>query len=181
MRTFDNLFHFLEYLASFTHDGVEVFLKLFYEWRIIVANLLNDEGIDVPCVIEGDSVVCHLIQGVLSQIVDVFCLQRYFFVVFHRMEIAVYQYLPLLQIALVEDFLVGKMGLILLHFLKMLGMNTADGYAQSTYVHHQAAVSVDADDVSSFQSSHLTRGNTEEDAIASIIMVRVKQETDAFR
>ena len=32
MRTFDNLFHFLEYLASFTHDGVEVFLKLFYEW-----------------------------------------------------------------------------------------------------------------------------------------------------
>ena len=55
MRTFDNLFHFLEYLASFTHDGVEVFLELFYEWRIIVANLLNDEGIDVPCVIEGDS------------------------------------------------------------------------------------------------------------------------------
>ena len=32
MRTFDNLFHFLEYLASFTHDGVEVFLELFYEW-----------------------------------------------------------------------------------------------------------------------------------------------------
>ena len=29
MRTMDNLFHFLEYLASFTHDGVEVFLELF--------------------------------------------------------------------------------------------------------------------------------------------------------
>ena len=32
MGTFDNLFHFLKHLASFTHDGVEVFLKLFYEW-----------------------------------------------------------------------------------------------------------------------------------------------------
>lgn len=55
MRTCYDLFHFLEYLAPFTHDGVEVFLELFYEWGIIVANLLYDEGIDVPCVIVGDS------------------------------------------------------------------------------------------------------------------------------
>ena len=91
--------------------------------------------------------MCHFIQGIFSQIIDVFCLQRHFLVIFHRMEIAVYQHLPLLQVALVEDFLVGKMGLVLLHFLKMLGMNTTDGYAQSTDTHHQAAVSVNADDV----------------------------------
>ena len=107
MRTCDNPFHFLEHLASFTHDGVEVLLGLFYEWGIIVTYLFYDEGIDVPCVIVGDSIVCQLIQGVLSQIVDVFCLQRHFLVVFHGMEIAVYQHLPFLQVALVEDILVG--------------------------------------------------------------------------
>ena len=55
MRTCYDLFHFLEYLAPFTHDGVEVLLELFYEWGIIVTNLLYDEGTDVPCVIVGDS------------------------------------------------------------------------------------------------------------------------------
>ena len=96
VRSFDDLLHLLEYLASFTHDGGKGILKLFYKRRIVVADLLYDEGIDVPCVIEGDSVVCRFVQGVLSQIVDVFCLQRHVLVVFHRMEIAVDQHLTLL-------------------------------------------------------------------------------------
>ena len=96
------------------------------------------------------------------------------------MEIAVYQHLPLLQVALVEDILMGDCSLALLHFLKVLSMNTADCYTHSTDVHHQAAVSVYANDVA-FQTSHLTCGDTEENAVASIIMVRVKQETDALR
>ena len=41
MRTFDNLFHFLEYLASFTHDGVKVLLELLHEGRIVVVYLLD--------------------------------------------------------------------------------------------------------------------------------------------
>ena len=107
MRTFDNLFHFLEYLASFTHDGVKVLLELFYKGRIVVVYLLDDKGKDVPCVIDGDAVVLRFAQGILSQIIDIFSLQRNFLVIFHRMEIAVYQHLPLLQVALVKDILMG--------------------------------------------------------------------------
>lgn len=47
MRTFDNPFYFLEYLASVTHDGGKVLFELFHEGRIIVVYLLNDEGINV--------------------------------------------------------------------------------------------------------------------------------------
>ena len=39
---------------------------------------------------------------------------------------------------------------------------------------------VNTDDVT-FQSCHLTCGDTEEDAVASIIMIRVEKETDALR
>ena len=107
MRTFNNLFHFLEYLASFTHDGVKVLLELFYKGRIVVVYLLDDKGKDVPCIIDIDTVMRQLVQGVFSQIVDVFGLQRHFLVVFHRMEIAVYQHLSLLQVALIKDILMG--------------------------------------------------------------------------
>ena len=88
MRTFYNLFHFLEYLASFTHDGVKVLLELFYKGRIVVVYLLDDKGKDVPCIIDIDTVMRQLVQGVFSQIVDVFCLQRHLLVVFHRMEMS---------------------------------------------------------------------------------------------
>ena len=107
MRTFDNLFHFLEYLASFTHDGVKVLLELFYKGRIVVVYLLDDKGKDVPCIIGIDTVMRQLVQGVFSQIADVFGLQRHFLVVFHRMEIAVYQHLSFLQVTLIEDILMG--------------------------------------------------------------------------
>ena len=64
MRISDNLFHFLEYLAPLTHDGVKVLFELFHEGRIVVVYLLDDEGINVPHVIKGDAVVCDLVQGV---------------------------------------------------------------------------------------------------------------------
>lgn len=60
MRTFNNLFHFLEYLASFTHDGVKVLLELFYKGRIVVVYLLDDKGKDVPCIIDIDTVMLWL-------------------------------------------------------------------------------------------------------------------------
>lgn len=41
MRTFDNLLHFLENLASFTQDGVKLLLELFNKGRIVVVYLLD--------------------------------------------------------------------------------------------------------------------------------------------
>lgn len=60
MRTFDNLFHFLEYLASFTHDGVEVFLELLDKWGIVVAYLIDDKGIGIPCLVDIHAFLCQL-------------------------------------------------------------------------------------------------------------------------
>lgn len=68
----------------------------------------------------------------------------------------------------------------MLHFLKVLGMNTADCYTHSTNVHHQTVISVNTNDVA-FQSRHLTCGDTEENTVASIIMIRVEKEADALR
>ena len=73
----------------------------------ISSHLLDDKGKYVPCIIVIDTVMRQLIQSVFPQIIDIFGLQRHFLVVFYRMEIAVYQHLSLLQVALIKDILMG--------------------------------------------------------------------------
>lgn len=58
-------------------------------------------------------------------------------------------------------------------------MNTADGYAHSANIHYKTAVSVDADDIA-FQSCQFATGDTEQDAVAGIVMEWFEQETNTL-
>ena len=146
----------------------------------MVAYLLDDEGIGAPCLAGLHAALCQLCRHIPAQIVDVLCLRHCVTVCLHRMEVAVYECLTFLQVAPVEDVIVCKRGLALLHFLEMLGMDTADGDAKSADIHHETAVTVNAYDVA-FQPRQLTGGDAQQDAVAGIVVIGMEQEADALR
>ena len=94
------------------------------------------------------------------------------------MEIAIDEHLLFVKVALIEHIAVDS-GLGGFHFFESLGMDSGYGYAHASYLHDELAVAVDADDISG-HISHVASGDTEQDAVASIIMEWMKEKADAL-
>ena len=154
-------------------------LELFEGWGVVVANLLDDEAEDEPCLGGEHPVLRKLRQYIIAQIVDVLGLWGDVLCGLYGMKKAVDKSLTLMEVTLVERRAVEVCATSLIDLLKMLSMHTGDSHTHATDIHDKTTVAVDANDVT-FESCQVARGDAEEDAVASIIMERLKKETDTI-
>ena len=109
---------------------------------------------------------------------DVLCLGLYILGGLDGMEISVDEYLTLVEVALVEGAVLRDWFMSGCHFLKPLGMDSRDGYAHTTYIHHKPSVAVDTDDIA-LEASQFASGDTQEDAVAGVVVEGMKKEAYA--
>ena len=174
----DEALEFLQHLGSHTEDWSAEGVFVVGNGGVVVADFFDNELQGAPRFVYLHAVVSHLVEDILAEIFYIICLRIYLLGGFDWMEIAIDKHLLFVEVALIEHIAVDS-GLGGFHFFKSLGMDSGYGYAHASYLHDELAVAVDADDISG-HISHVASGDTEQDAVASIIMEWMKEEADAF-
>lgn len=94
--------HLLKDLGASLHDWGEMALELFEGWGVVVANLLDDEAENEPCLGGEHPVLRKLRQYIIAQIVDVLGLWGDILCGLYGMKKAIDKCLALMEVTLVE-------------------------------------------------------------------------------
>lgn len=168
----------LEHLTALEEDGCHAIGLLLTGRGVVIDYLLDDEGEGAPRFADAHAVLGQLGEDMLMKERDVLCLGLYILGGLDGMEISVDEYLSLVEVALVEWAVLRDRFLSGRHFLKPLGMDSRDGYAHTTHIHHKPSVAVDTDDIA-LEASQFASGDTQEDAVASVVVEGMKEEAYA--
>ena len=168
----------LEHLTALEEDGCQTIGLLLTGRGVVIDYLLDDEGEGAPCFIDAHAVLGQFGENMLMKERDVLCLGLYILSGLDGMEVSVDEYLTLVEVALVEGAVLRDWFLGGCHFLKPLGMDSRDGYAHTTHIHHKSPVAVDTDDIA-LEASQFACGDTQEDAVAGIVVEGMKEEAYA--
>lgn len=169
--------YLLHNLAASIDDGLEVVFDIVEEGGVVVANLFNHEIEGGKGIFDVKALAEHVGVGLTEEHLDVLGLCCHLLGGFHLMEEGVDKGMTLMEIALVEGGTVLGVT-VFVYFLETLGVDIGDGHSHAADIHHQSAVTGNADDIA-LKAGIVARDDAQQGAVLGVIDKRTEEEAQS--